>query len=501
MNRAILGRGLTACVAMGGVALVAASAEAQRGGFGPVRPLPGTLQPVVLCPAVPADVRSVAAVSATVRNPRVETTEAQADCGDGAFNVGADHHLEAGRPTLTGVAHEAFPERAKFCGNIVRYGVNNEYGPARDIMFNMVPMPGFDHFVKGFISTECASIGDIAGAADCMKGDAKCGPACSTLADQTKVRLKSGAEAAKCIHAEITPPDQFFEADARYMPVPDTGDHGSRWDLPTDLVSSPKSAGVEACVYGVYAVDHGEDHGASAHKDWRCTKDSTHDRPEIHPFDATWWRIPAKYGRDGFVFALFQDDSNRYSFPHCTSDHNGSTWSQAPRDVTLRIPFQFNVGPTPKRACLRHVRAPRYAKRCTPRVGGGTTCVWAASGADQAVLPLNVTTDAMPAPITEQKALVAPDGRPALLVEEPPGFESEAQVRVDGCVQGAQASGFVTVRVAVGCNDTAHGPNHPKMTCTKAELERLDRGGRHDAGDPGSGFYYAELSFTDGACP
>src|SRR5678815_4931233 len=211
--------GLMCCV--GVVVLISATAGAQPdpGLHGeavparPARPVPPTVVVAAACPAVPAEVRSVTAVSATVRNPRVTTTEAQADCGDGVFSVGADHHLEAGRATSTGVAHEAFPERVQMCGKIVRYGVNNEYGPARDIMFNMVPLAGYEHLVKGFISSECASIGDVQGAAACMKGDASCPAACTALANQTRVKLKDGREVSKCMHAEITPPDQFFEAD------------------------------------------------------------------------------------------------------------------------------------------------------------------------------------------------------------------------------------------------------------------------------------------------
>ena len=508
----VASRTVVSGIALGGIALVSGTVGAQRGDVRvPSRdavtavPLPLPVLVATVCPTVPADARSVTAVTATVRNPRVETTEAQTDCGDGVFNVGADHHLEAGRVTTSGVAHETFPERAQYCGKIVRYGVNNEFGPARDIMFNMTPLPGYEHFVKGFISTECASIGDIVGGDACAKGDAKCSAECTTLANQTRVRMKNGEERTKCIHAEITPPEQFFEADSRYMPVPDTGEHSSKWDLPTALVSVPKVDGVEACVYGVYAIDHGESHGAKAHKDWRCTLDKTHDRPEIHPFDATWWRIPskpkAKYKRDGWVMAVFQDDSNRYSYPHCTDDHNGSSWAQAPRDVTFRFPFRFDHSDKPKHACLRHVRAPKYAKKCTPRPGSTPSCVWSATGPDVEIVPLNVTTLAATSATAELKTLTAPDGRAALVVDEPADFDTETHVTVDGCVQGNQATGFITLRVAVGCNDTAHGASNPKMACAKADLARYNPRGRHDSGDSGSGFYYAELFFSDKECP
>src|SRR5207302_2800 len=128
--------------------------------------------------------------------------------------------------------------------------------------------------------------------------------------------------------------------------------------------------GAEACVYGVYAYDHGE-HSASSHTQLCRVIDPGHDHPEIHPFDAIWWRHPE---RKGWMFGVFQDDSNRYSFPYC-GDNNGNQWSQAPRDLTFRFPFRFPRRSAPQKACLRHVRT-RNLKDNAPNI----------------VRPMNITT-------------------------------------------------------------------------------------------------------------
>lgn len=327
-------------------------------------------------------------------------------------------------------------------------------------MLNILPKPGFEHFLTGFLNTECTELGFAE--AFSMREDSDC-PVSQCLQAAAK---KEG----KCIHAEITPSNFFYHTDARYLPITGLGSSAcdDGWDCNSALEPAgawtggippggqPGQGGREVCVYGVYSWDHGPDHRASKHRQLCCSVDSSHDRPEIHPFDAIWFLHPS--GRPGWIFANFQDDSNRYSFPHCGSQNNGNTWSQGPRDLTFRFPFRFPRSQTPLKACLRH------------------TVTTTLSGVDKAVAPINVTTKLMPDPLVELKTLQ--DGGVVLLeAVEPAGAEDETQVRIEGCATPTEISGFIVLRVAVGC---AQGASCP---------------GLNDPDDPGSGFYYAELTF------
>src|SRR5204862_2079217 len=107
------------------------------------------------------------------------------------------------------------------------------------------------------------------------------------------------------------------------------------------------------------------------HEQHCCSIDEGHDRPEIHPFDAVWFRTPSG---NGWRFGVFQDDSNRY---------NGS-WSPAPRDLTFKFPFRFDRSSYP--ICARLGPARRR---------DGT----------HVIVPVNVTTDAQPQLDPEQTEL------------------------------------------------------------------------------------------------
>ncbi len=420
----------------------------------------------------------LATVEVSARSLVADFPEAYTDC----CWLCSPQSLEAVVPSPTGPqrvppgAH--LPERQKFCGKVVRYGVNDELADPRDMMLNMVPSPGFEHFVAGLLNTACSP---LVGAHEDRFGHNSCdGNACRS----------SAPSGPRCIHAEVTPAEQFYGRDARFLPIHSstsrrcngkvtTGQGGSvvggKWECSSDLEPSsdwsdvppvfgdPSPTGREACVYGVYAIDHGS-HRPNQHRDLCCSPDPGHDRPEIHPFDAVWFHHPD--GRPGWMFGVFQDDSNRYSYSHCSSEHNRSQWSQAPRDLTFRFPFQLPRASTPIKACLRHARVPNFAGSMRP------------------VTPLNVTTAAMPVPLEEVKTLTDANGSTALVVVEQVGAESETQVRVEGCVTGSQVKGFLTVRVAIGC---PRGQRCPGLL--------------RDTGDPGSGFYYAELFFGDDCGP
>ena len=372
--------------------------------------------------------------------------------------------LEALRPTPNGPerleADGRYPVRRSFCGTVVRYGVNDEYEDPRDIMLNMVPSPGFEHFVKGFVNTACTQLSgveeDYFGVEDgyCPVG------ACRGAADDPE-------RAGKCIHAELTPADQFFGQDAQFLPINGSGTCGSSWDCSSALEPANDWGGAlppggiagqegrEVCVYGMFALDHGG-HRPADHHELCCSPDPGHDRPEIHPFDALWFKHPS--GEPGWIFGAFQDDSNRYSSPPCGGGFNVSHWSQAPRDVTFKFPFRFPRTQTPIKACLRHTRTTNFA------------------GQPHDVTPVNVTTRWMPFPLTESKTLTS-GGVTVLEVVEPAGLEHETQVQLSGCVTNEEVKGFLTLRVAVGCKDG--------VSCA----------GLDDPADYGSGLYFAELTF------
>jgi len=202
-----------------------------------------------------------------------------------------------------------------------------------------------------------------------------------------------------------------------------------------------------------------------------------HDHPEIHPFDAIWWRHPEK---NGWMFGVFQDDSNRYSFPFC-GDNNGNDWSQAPRDMTFRFPFRFSQRSSLQKVCLRHVRT-RALK----------------DGAAHTVRPMNVTTGAFVTPATELTTLII-GGRPMLQVMKEPGSERETHVRIEGSIVGDDVVGQIILRVAVGCDSRAglrcmRPPNSGTRTLFQ-DLGIANTLVDYDDHDLGAGFYYAELTF------
>lgn len=403
-------------------------------------------------------------VEVKAREIRVTESEAYTDC----CWYCSPQWLEALTPTPFGPVRQepdgGLPNRATFCGDVVRYGVNDEQADPRDIMFNMVPSPGYEHFVKGFLNTECTGLSD-AERQLFVKPDSSC-PVSSCLAAS-----ENPDRTGRCLHVEITPAEQFFGKDPSFLPIEGDGDCASGWGCKSALEPASQWSGSpplggrqgqdgrQVCVSGVYAVDHGGDHRPSAHRELCCSPDAGHDRPEIHPMDAIWFRHPD--GSLGWVFGVFQDDSNRYSFPHCSDYHNDNRWSEAPRDMTFRFPFRLPRSPIPWKACLRRTRPDRSLGVEIP--------------------PINVTTASMPGPIAEVKSLQDAAGATVLELIEQPGAEGETQARLEGCVTNDQIAGFLTVRVAVGC---PRGSFCPSL---------------NDTGDAGSGFYYGEVVFQ-GSC-
>lgn len=425
------------------------------------------------CPAVPS-MNDIANVAVEARRPSVEQSEAFNDC----CVFCEEQSLEALTPTASGPQFlepdGGLPLRTKFCGKVVRYGVLDELEDPRDIMLNIEAAPGFEHFLEGYLNTECTPLDDpgIFFEHPFEKWDSSC-PVTECRAAAKKANTPPPNSPKKCIHAEITPAQQFYREDARFLPIgfqPIVGggtcddswgcnsalEPAADWAGGIPPGGQPGQDGRQVCVYGVYAHDHGSDHRAEDHRELCCSPDTGHDRPEIHPSDALWFLHPD--GKPGWVFGTFQDDSNRYSFPHCGDQHNGNTWSQAPRDLTFRFPFSLPRTPALSKACLRHFRTTDF------------------SGTIRDVLPINVTTAAMEDPLFEVKTLT--DGSQVVLeVIEQEGAEDETQVRIEGCVTASEISGWVTVRVAVGCPE---GVSCPQLK---------------DPEDPGSGFYYGELSF------
>lgn len=352
------------------------------------------------------------------RHQSLEALRAPADVGDGW------RRLSPGESA----------SRAKFCGEVVSYRVNDELDDPRDILINIRPHPDFRGFVDGFGKTQCSPN-------------------------------------APCIHAEITPSDQFYRQDAIFLPISGDGPCGDGgYDDCPSLLARTRAP---ICVYGVYAFDHGAGHRPTDHGDLGNTKDDGHDHPEIHPFDAVWWPRPAG---NGYLFAVFQDDSNRYSHPYCGDQNNGNGWSQAPRDLRFRFPFSFSLSEAPVRADLRWVRTRDFDDR------------------ERAVRPLNVTT-AMFTQSEERGARrrFVSNGEVIFEVVEESGMDPQTDVGIEATVDGDRVSGFVNLRLAVGCD-----PRDPQTDCSLASLRAASPGARHarhDAKDPGSGYFFGELSF------
>lgn len=449
------------------VLLTAGSATGQGRPPGSANPFPGlasTSDPGCT-PYDGGPMNDVASVLVEARPPRVDQHEAYSRCG-----VFSDpQSLEALRPTLDGPRRleddGGLPFRAKFCGNVVRYGINDENNDPRDIMLNIVPKAGFEHFVEGYVNTECTPLNDTD--EDLFaKADSEC-PVSDCLSAGKGVVHN---DQPKCIHAEITPSDLFYGVDMGFLPIlhdgpcSDKGDWAcksalepaSEWSGAPPQGGQPGQAGRDVCAYGVYAHDHGPDHRARDHTELCCSPDASHDRPEIHPMDALWFLNPGRHR--GWTFAVFQDDSNRYSEPHCGWFDYDSTWSQGPRDLTFHFPFRFAQSQLPLKACLRHTRALNLLNQFTD------------------VRPINVTTALMDDPLPEMKKLEI-GGQTLLEVVEPAGAEEETQVQIIGCPGAEGVAGWIKLRVAVGC---PLGQSCPNII---------------DEGDAGEGLYYAELTF------
>lgn len=397
--------------------------------------IPGAAQPLFTS-GDPADVEVVALTGEPLAQP-----QAFADC----CLFCQPQRLEAlrlpaaGRPWARLEGGEPVG-RVTYCGEVVSYAVNDECDDPRDILVNIRPGPGFEAFVEGFGRTACSP-------------------------------------EEPCIHAEITPAEQFFEEDEMFLPISGDGrcDGGSCLFGGGEGCSSQlEREGTSLCVHGVYAFDHGQ-HQARPHGDLAVVLDPKHDHPEVHPFDAIWW---PDAGGDGWVFAVLQDDSNRYSHPYC-GDNNASGWSQAPRDLRLRFPFSFPRSEAPVRVDLRRFRTRDF------------------SGRMHAVRPLNVTTALFTRSREEPgRRRLAVAGEVLLEVVEEEGMDPEVEVGLEASVEADRIRGFVGLRVAVGCD-----PRVPAPSCSGSSLRAASPRGRHDPSDPGSGFFYGELAFRSAARP
>jgi hypothetical protein len=416
--------------------------------------------------------------------PRVRQTTAFNDCC-----ARCDHQtLEALVPTPQGPrrfeADGRLPLRRKFCGTITKYGVNDEAADPRDFNINIRPATALPYpdFVAGLVKTDGTKQFAVT---DCRP------QACLNKARDLQGRPRFGD---KVIHSEVTPDEHFYGADGRFLPIvgnlAECG--GFAFSPPnkkcTDCINGanclselePRDglSGSEACVYGVYSYDHGE-HRNTSHRELCCSQDSGHDIPEIHPFDAIWWQHPE---RKGWMFGVFQDDSNRYSFPHCGNQNDGNDWSQAPRDLTFHFPFRFPRRSAPQKACLRHVRT-RRLKDNAPNI----------------VRPLNVTTGGFGTLGPEVTALTVGGERLLELVKES-GTGRETHVRVEGQIVGNDVVGQIILRVLVGCADRvgrqcvtpALGSPIPALF---GRLRQTNGLVTYDEDDPGAGYFYAELTF------
>ena len=86
------------------------------------------------------------------------------------------------------------------------------------------------------------------------------------------------------------------------------------------------------------------------------------------------------------------------------------------------------------------------------------------------------------------------------------GTERETHVRVEGRIVGDDVVGQIILRVVVGCDDRAGNncvrPTGPRdhRTTIFDRLRQTNGLVNYDKGDPGAGYFYAELTFGC-ACP
>ena len=386
---------------------------------------------------LPAQMNAPAGVVASAFDEQLSMREAYADC----CIVCREHHTEALRPSPSGPFRGGFLRREKYCGTVRAYGTNNESGDPYDIMMNVEPTPGFNHFVAGLRNTECTPVTE---SFDSCEASGTC--------------ASSANDPRRCIHVEINPDDSLYGKDKRFLPILADSDG---WGTTSELEPNGR-----LCAYGPYVIDHGIGHGAAGHPgNLCCSKELDHDRPEIHPADALWWRHP---DADGWMFALMQDDSNRYSSPHCDESNNGNEWAQAPRDITLKFPFTYPLSSPNLRACLRHMRTKNFSN---------TNVVIPSKGVSTA----NTAMVARSTHFNDAKTFYV-GTRPFITITEQ--VDAETEVAISGCVSGDYASGTIKVRATIGCN--------PKiMNCSGI------------SGDPNDSYLFDELFFIPAtqSCP
>lgn len=400
------------------------------------------------------------------RPERLDQGTAFADCCYSCDN----QWLEAVTPSPAGprvrLDTEPAPLRQTFCGTVTAYGVNDENDDPRDITINLrpLPVPPFPDFVAGLVKTAPgASVSDTE-----RFGHYQC--------DVDACAARAAEVSDKVIHTEVTPDEHFYGQDALFLPIDSSGPCGDGDEGCVSELEPPRDA-ADVCVHGPYVIDHGS-HGPVLHRRLCCFPDPGHDHPEIHPFDAIWWQDPR---HNGWVFGVFQDDSNRYSEPHC-GDNNGAKWSQAPRDVTFRFPFRFKRTAGCQVLALRHVRTTSLRTR-----------------APNVVRPLNVTTPEVVGGAPEVLTFMAPGpaSRPLLEVRKENGAQNETHVTVEGFIDGDNVAGDVVVRVAVGTARRAPWPQPVDFTSLRAANPLATYADQ----DPGAGYYYAELSFAGRCLP
>jgi hypothetical protein len=144
-------------------------------------------------------------------------------------------------------------------------------------------------------------------------------PAATLVTDESQLQ-KCRDGTVPCPEMEITPDENFYN---------------NPWfpKGPGDENAESFLEGEQICTYGPWVADFG--HGG---------------RPEIHPSELYWWKIP---WQGGYVYhlMLLQDDSNRFDR---NSDYNvpGSPpgwrpWSKYPRTGEFNIAFELNPAHPP----------------------------------------------------------------------------------------------------------------------------------------------------------
>lgn len=259
------------------------------------------------------------------------------------------------------------------CGRVDRYGFHDAtWSDEADWNIYMIPNSPFSTLLTDPIGLGAREIHDCAGSNN------------------------------NCLEAEITPDESFYV---------------NPW-FPKSGSSS--MVGRQICVYGPWVADH--NHGK---------------RPEIHPSEVLWWRDNLS-NHELYTVLMVQEDSNRFDrftrgewyyktgpYPH----PDWRPWTQVPRKLEIRFPFEVGPGSP----AFRYDLIP-FTRRHVTTSSNPALAADADDGASHG-LEMN--------------------GQVKIGVEELQGLDEDLGVTfVDLCRNGSILRGYVRIAAQISVNDS-----------------------------------------------